>query len=79
MSILYKYLSTHPCVNCGEDDPVVPEFHRLRDKVMDVAAMGGAGYSLETIQAEIDKCVVLCANCHRKLTTDERGWFRGKK
>jgi len=46
---------------------------------MDVAAMGGAGYSLETIQAEIDKCVVLCANCHRKLTTDERGWFRGKK
>jgi hypothetical protein len=37
------------------------------------------GYSIATIQAEIDKCDVLCANCHRKKTMDDRGWFRGKK
>ena len=31
------------------------------------------------LKAELDKCVVLCANCHRKVTHTERGWFRGKK
>jgi hypothetical protein len=48
-------------------------------KVISIAAMGGAGYSLESIQREIEKCKVLCANCHRRLTMKERGWFRSKK
>lgn len=45
---------------------------------MDVSQLVGAGYSLTTLQAEIDKCDVLCANCHRKKTMDDRGWFRGR-
>jgi hypothetical protein len=46
---------------------------------MDVSQLVGAGYSIAALQAEIDKCDVLCANCHRKKTMNERGWFRGKK
>ncbi len=76
---VWDYLATHPCVICSESDPVVLEFHHTRDKVMDIAAMGGAGYSLESIQTEIDKCEVVCSNCHRRLTAKERGWFRSKK
>jgi len=76
---VYEYLSTHPCIECGENDPRVLEFHHLHGKDMAVSQLITGGYSIETIQAEIDKCSVLCANCHRRLTVDERGWFRGTK
>ena len=75
----YEYLLTHPCQECGESDVRVLEFHHTGEKDMAVAAMVSAGYSVERIQAEIDKCTILCANCHRKLTVEERGWFRKKR
>ncbi len=73
------YLLTHPRVECGERDPRVLEFHHRDEKDMAVSELVAGGYSLATIQAEIDKCDVLCANCHRKKTMYDRGWFRGKK
>jgi hypothetical protein len=76
---VYQYLLNHPCISCGEADPRVLEFHHRHGKDRSVSELVAAGYSLATIQAEIDKCDVLCANCHRKLTMDERGWYRGKK
>jgi hypothetical protein len=76
---VYQYLLTHPCESCGEADPRVLEFHHTGDKEKAVSELVAGGYSIETIQAEIDKCSVLCSNCHRKLTMNDRGWFRGKK
>ena len=76
---VWEYLSTHPCIECGERDPMVLEFHHRHGKTMAVGQMVSEGYPLEKIQAEISKCDVLCANCHRRLTMKERGWFRGKK
>ena len=76
---VWDYLSTHPCVECGESDSVVLEFHHNGDKEMAVEGMVNAGFSIAKIQSEIDKCIVLCANCHRRLTMRERGWYRGKK
>ena len=53
------------CVICGEKDPTCLDFHHLDNKHEQVSHMNC--YSMNKIQQEIDKCVVLCANCHRKL------------
>jgi hypothetical protein len=76
---IYQYLSTHPCEECGESDVRVLEFHHTGEKDMAVAYMVSSGYSVDRIQAEINKCTILCANCHRKLTVEERGWFKKKR
>jgi hypothetical protein len=76
---VWDYLATHPCVDCGETDPRALEFDHVRgrkDKSISVLADGN--YSLERLKKEIAKCEVRCANCHRKKTYKDRGWFRGK-
>lgn len=60
------YLLSHLCIKCGEKDPVVLDFHHKRGlKKLAISNMV-ASYSITCIQHEIAKCVVLCANCHRR-------------
>ena len=73
---VWEYLKTHPCIECGETDPIVLEFDHVKGKDQDIARMVSTGYSLEAIKKEMEKCQVLCANCHRRKTSKERGWFR---
>jgi hypothetical protein len=63
-----QYLMTHPCVDCGETDTMVLEFDHLRDKLMQVSRMVHTGWRWAAIAAEIEKCEVRCANCHRRVT-----------
>jgi len=76
---LHNYLLNHPCVSCGETDPVVLEFHHLHSKDMAISEMVTRVTSIERLEEELKKTEVLCANCHRRLTAKERGWFRGMK
>jgi hypothetical protein len=57
------------CAKCGETHPYCLEFHHEDPKKKDRAVSHAvhAGWSKERIIAEMAKCVVLCANCHRKL------------
>jgi hypothetical protein len=74
------YLATHPCVECGESDPMVLEFDHVHgDKHKAVSLMVLEGRTFKAIQVEIDKCQVLCANCHRRKTMKEKGWFRSRQ
>ena len=73
---LYEYLSSHPCIDCGESDPVVLEFDHMGDKKFDVSYMVSAQSSIATLSKEIQKCVVRCANCHRKKTAKQRSYFK---
>lgn len=72
------YLQSHPCELCGESDPAVLEFHHRdpADKRTRVSAMINTGYSVDKVREEIEKCQVLCANCHRKVTSREQNWYK---
>lgn len=62
------YLSSHPCVDCGEGDIVVLEFDHVRGEKRDDISGMVRDCSLSSIKAEIEKCEVRCANCHRRQT-----------
>jgi hypothetical protein len=56
------------CVKCGEDHPACFDFHHIDPKMKDglISKMIKRA-SMERVISEIEKCDVLCANCHRKL------------
>lgn len=53
------------CCICGESEPCCLDFHHLRDKEFELAK--APDVSKERLYKELEKCIVLCANCHRKL------------
>lgn len=62
------------CATCTEKDVVVLDFDHLSNKESGIAELVKIGASIKTIDAEITKCQVLCANCHRRKTAREHGW-----
>jgi hypothetical protein len=72
---LIEYFKAHPCADCGELDSVVLEFDHLRDKLFNVSA-GLGNRNWESVLAEIEKCEVVCANCHRRRTARRQGFVR---
>ena len=71
------YLKTHPCVDCGEPDPVVLTFDHVRGvEEAHVSTLTHAGVPLRRLKEEIAKCEVRCANCHTRKTVRENDWGR---
>lgn len=72
---VWEYQKAHPCVDCGESDPILLEFDHVRgEKLGNISQMSQNSRSIESIQAEIDKCDVVCANCHRRRTAVAQRW-----
>lgn len=74
---LLRYLTEHPCVDCGTADPRVLEFDH-RDPVEKRAAvswLATVGFSVATVRAEVAKCEVRCANCHQIRTREQFSWW----
>ena len=75
---LDAYKTERGCVDCGYDKhPAALEFDHLpgSDKLAPVGNLVLA--SMERLMAEILKCEIVCANCHRIRTT-ERGQWKNK-
>jgi hypothetical protein len=77
MRFLLNLFAANPCVDCGEDDPLVLEFDHLRDKCFDIGREL-PDRNWQSILTEIDKCDVVCANCHRRRTARRIGSVRAR-
>lgn len=74
--LAWNYLVDHPCVDCGETNPIVLDFDHVRGKKhRNISEMICQTYSWTTIMEEISKCVVRCANCHRRRTAVQFAWY----
>ena len=64
-----EYKKDLRCVKCDENHPAVLDFHHQDPSKKDggISAMIHFAHSKENILEEINKCIILCSNCHRKL------------
>ena len=64
------------CIDCDFDDirfPEVFDFHHLDSSKKDFAIFANIKV-FDKLKPELDKCVLLCANCHRIRHREERGY-----
>ena len=65
--IINEFKSFYGCYFCAEIDPICLQFHHLNPTEKDFEIHGGTKSSLNRYKQEIDKCEILCANCHLKV------------
>jgi len=60
------------CLKCGENRNHLLDFHHIDPNQKDFQISQGEQYGWEKIKQEIDKCIVLCSNCHRDFHYQEK-------
>jgi hypothetical protein len=65
--ILNEHKAALGCKVCGEREPVCLEFHHLDPTKKEIGIAGNMGSSIDRLFKEIEKCVCVCGNCHRKI------------
>lgn len=62
------------CATCAEKHPAALDFHHVdpEEKEISPSRLASKGWGRARIKKELDKCIVLCANCHRKLHHEHR-------
>ena len=62
------------CEKCGYNKCISAlEFHHLDPKEKDFSPSGNMNMAWDKIKIEIDKCILVCANCHREIH-EELNW-----
>lgn len=64
-----NHYRANPCVDCGYSNILALQFDHVRGiKFKNISELVHGGYAVATIESEIAKCVVRCANCHQIKT-----------
>lgn len=75
-SLLYELskIKIEGCKKCGERRQYLLDFHHLKGNKKDfnIGSSIFRGKSFDIILSEIDKCIILCSNCHREFHFFER-------
>ena len=74
----YEYMKDKKCMLCEENHIACLDFdHRDQTtKSHNVSSMLTDRRSWSSVLKEINKCDILCANCHRKRTAIQCGWYK---
>jgi len=77
-----KYLETvrrnSKCVDCGISNPIVLQFHHRDGKEKYVINMHCRN-GINRLKKELEKCDVLCANCHLIRHHNEQTGFNAQR
>jgi hypothetical protein len=68
-------LKAKPCMDCGREYPGCCMDFDHRPGTQKLATIGylvGRGVNVDALMREIDKCDLVCANCHRIRTRDRK-------
>ena len=68
-NILQEYKSSFGCAKCGEKRGYCLDFHHVDPSIKDeaISRLLSTRSNLKDIMKETEKCIVLCANCHREF------------
>ena len=77
----YAYLMEYAkdgCVSCGEKDFRCLQFNHIRPetKIDSISNMVRNSRPRQMINEELEKCEILCANCHCKVTAEQFNWYK---
>ena len=71
-----NYLKIHPCVDCGEPNPLCLTFDHIKGtKKFNICSKINRSTNFESLKQEISKCEVRCFNCHMLKTAEKNQWW----
>src|SRR5690606_24931558 len=64
---VHRYKWFRQCAYCEENEPRALQFHHIDPSTKSFNISNATDYPLAAVKAEMDKCELICANCHFKL------------
>lgn len=73
-ALLDNIVKSSQCMDCGTTDYRIMEFDHRDEKRFNIA--DGVSRYTSVLLSEIEKCDIVCANCHRRRTAITRQWMK---